>query len=187
MAIRSWLDFEGLVCKNMWNCTDVNAGAVQGSCSVLGLNFSVARQWLSSRHVIATIDTHAKQKTCWKLCFLCGPWMLHTDYYRKGSVEKENLWSWVSRTWRQDELIGGKPPVVKWLWLVITREYEQSPNRESWDGSQKSKRAVSDDRQPARTWARKQGNVHCWKPLPSSTVKTVTENTSLCMTVICKV
>jgi hypothetical protein len=34
--------------------------------------------------------------------------MLHNDYYRKGSVEKENLWSWFSRglalrqtDWRQ--------------------------------------------------------------------------------------
>jgi hypothetical protein len=31
------------------------------------------------------------------------------------------------------------------------------------------------------------GNVRRWKPLPSSAVKTVTENTSLCVAVICKV
>jgi hypothetical protein len=42
--------------------------------------------------------------------------LLHMDYDRKGSVEK-NLWSWTSRVWRQDELIYGKPPVVKYLWL----------------------------------------------------------------------
>jgi hypothetical protein len=29
-------------------------------------------------------------------------------------------------------------------------------------------------------------NVHCWKPLPSSAVKTVTENVSLFVIVICK-
>jgi hypothetical protein len=41
--------------------------------------------------------------------------MLHKDYYRKESVEKKkkDVWSWVSRDWRQDKLIGGKPPVVK--------------------------------------------------------------------------
>jgi hypothetical protein len=35
--------------------------------------------------------------------------------------------------------------------------------------------------------AQKTGNVHCWKPLPSSEVKTVTENSSLCVIVICRV
>jgi hypothetical protein len=39
--------------------------------------------------------------------------MLHKDYYRKGSAGKKKFWSWFSRGWRQDELIGGKPPVVK--------------------------------------------------------------------------
>jgi hypothetical protein len=36
--------------------------------------------------------------------------MLHKDYDRKGSVEKK-----ISGrgAWRKDELIGGKPPVVK--------------------------------------------------------------------------
>jgi hypothetical protein len=33
----------------------------------------------------------------------------------------------------------------------------------------------------------RKGNVHRWKLLPSSAVKTVTENTILCMLVICKV
>jgi hypothetical protein len=46
---------------------------------------------------------------------------------------------------------------------------------------------VWDGRQPARTWVQKQRNVHCWKPLPSSAVKTVTENTSLCVIVVCLV
>jgi hypothetical protein len=45
--------------------------------------------------------------------------MLHKDYVRKGSVEK-NRWSWISRGWSQDELIGGESPVVKWLWLWLS-------------------------------------------------------------------
>jgi hypothetical protein len=39
--------------------------------------------------------------------------MLHKDYDRKGSVAKTNLWSDPQGAWRKDELIGGKPPVVK--------------------------------------------------------------------------
>jgi hypothetical protein len=51
----------------------------------------------------------------------------------------------------------------------------------------KNRKCVCDGRQPASTWARKQRNVHCWKTLSSRAVKTVTENTSLCVIVICKV
>jgi hypothetical protein len=44
--------------------------------------------------------------------------MLHKDYGRKGSVSKNKNIKWSSghepqEAWRQDELIGGKPPVVK--------------------------------------------------------------------------
>jgi hypothetical protein len=38
--------------------------------------------------------------------------MLHKDYYRKGSVEKRLSGRESQGVWRQDELIGGKPPVV---------------------------------------------------------------------------
>jgi hypothetical protein len=38
--------------------------------------------------------------------------MLHKDYHRKGSVEK-NPGGESQGAWRQDELIVGKPPVVK--------------------------------------------------------------------------
>jgi hypothetical protein len=38
--------------------------------------------------------------------------MLHKDYDRKGLVEK-NTGRRSQGAWRQDELIGGKPPVVK--------------------------------------------------------------------------
>jgi hypothetical protein len=39
--------------------------------------------------------------------------MLHKDQYRKISIEKINIWPWVLRDLRQDELTGGKPPVFK--------------------------------------------------------------------------
>jgi hypothetical protein len=39
--------------------------------------------------------------------------MLHKDYDRKGSVEKRISGHEPQGAWRQDELIGGKPPVVK--------------------------------------------------------------------------
>jgi hypothetical protein len=39
--------------------------------------------------------------------------MLHKDCYRKGSIEKEIFGRESQVAWRQDELIGGKPPVVK--------------------------------------------------------------------------
>jgi hypothetical protein len=40
--------------------------------------------------------------------------MLHKDYGRKGSVAKEKLSGRDPQgAWSQDELIGGKPPVVK--------------------------------------------------------------------------
>jgi hypothetical protein len=37
---------------------------------------------------------------------------------------------------------------------------------------------VWDGRQPARPWVRKQRNVYCWKTLPSTALKTMTEITS---------
>jgi hypothetical protein len=39
--------------------------------------------------------------------------MLHKKYDRKGSVEKNNFSRDSQGAWRQDELIGGKPSVVK--------------------------------------------------------------------------
>jgi hypothetical protein len=39
--------------------------------------------------------------------------MLHKDYDRKGSVAKNNSARESEGAWRQDELIGGKPPVLK--------------------------------------------------------------------------
>jgi hypothetical protein len=39
--------------------------------------------------------------------------MLHMDYGCKGSVAKKNLVMSLKGAWHQDELIGGKPSVVK--------------------------------------------------------------------------
>jgi hypothetical protein len=39
--------------------------------------------------------------------------MLHKDYYRKSSIRKQISGRGSQKAWRQDELIGGKPPVVK--------------------------------------------------------------------------
>jgi hypothetical protein len=39
--------------------------------------------------------------------------MLHKDYDLKGSVEKNISGRESQETWRQDELTGGKPPVVR--------------------------------------------------------------------------
>jgi hypothetical protein len=39
--------------------------------------------------------------------------MLHKDYDRKGYVEKKTCGRESQGAWRQDELIGGKPQVVK--------------------------------------------------------------------------
>jgi hypothetical protein len=38
---------------------------------------------------------------------------IERDYYRKSSVEKNISGCGSQGAWRQDELIGGKPPVVK--------------------------------------------------------------------------
>jgi hypothetical protein len=40
--------------------------------------------------------------------------MLHEDYDRRGSVEKKKIFGREPQgAWRQDELIDGKPPIVK--------------------------------------------------------------------------
>jgi hypothetical protein len=45
--------------------------------------------------------------------------MLHKGYDRKGSVAEKNSGRVPQRAWHQDELIGGKPPVIK-LTLTLT-------------------------------------------------------------------
>lgn len=45
--------------------------------------------------------------------------MLHKDCDRKGWTEKQESDHEPQEAWCQDELIGGKVPVVKWLWLWL--------------------------------------------------------------------
>jgi hypothetical protein len=47
--------------------------------------------------------------------------MLHRDYYRKGYVGKKIAGQESQGAWSQDEVIGGKPPAVKYLWLGFKR------------------------------------------------------------------
>jgi hypothetical protein len=57
--------------------------------------------------------------------------MLHKDYDQKSLVEKKNLYSCVSRVWRQDELIGDIRKVALTLTLtlgpslVLRRQFEE--------------------------------------------------------------
>jgi hypothetical protein len=44
--------------------------------------------------------------------------MLHKDYDRKCSVFVKISGRDSQGAWRYDELIGGKPPFVKYLWLI---------------------------------------------------------------------
>jgi hypothetical protein len=77
---------------------------------------SVIRQ-RHGKHVSAVTNNHARTGNCSKLCFLCGP--LHKNYYRKSSVGKKISGRGPQRAGRQGELIGGKSPFVKYLWLWL--------------------------------------------------------------------
>jgi hypothetical protein len=57
--------------------------------------------------------TKAKHIHRRQIHFLVSERVLHKDYDRKGSVEKIFSGRESQGVWRQDELIGGKPPVVK--------------------------------------------------------------------------
>jgi hypothetical protein len=48
--------------------------------------------------------------------------MFHKDYYRKSSVGKKNSGRGSQWAWRQNELIGGKPPVMKYIWTLTLTE-----------------------------------------------------------------
>jgi hypothetical protein len=105
-------------------------------------NTPVARQWLSSRHMISATDTHA-------------------------SIEKllEAVFSVRSVT-------------------SPSREFREQ-SRESLQANSQLRVAVAEAR--GSSGNQRKRNVRLWKPLPSSAVKTVTDNTSLCMIVICEV
>jgi hypothetical protein len=50
---------------------------------------------------------------------------------RPQRFSRKNLWRESERAWHQDELIGGKPPVVKEIWVWLTQGNEKRWNRES--------------------------------------------------------
>jgi hypothetical protein len=63
--------------------------------------------------------------------------MLHKDYDREGSVPKNHDRE-SQGVCRQDELIGGKLPVVNWLWLELelNRILEFFVAAENWESRQ---------------------------------------------------
>jgi hypothetical protein len=56
--------------------------------------------------------------------------MLHKDYDREGSVAKKISGRESQGAWRQDELIGGKPPILKWLWVEWNSSSEAGSPRQ---------------------------------------------------------
>jgi hypothetical protein len=113
----------------------------------------VARQWFNRCHVMAATDTHATI----------------SGRHPQGA-------------WRQDELIGGKPPVVNYLWLSRLEENKNLGHGFWWDleprtivlpKTSSQQQAVSQLR-AADVWSEKlvaeggdnsgtqrKGNVHC--------------------------
>jgi hypothetical protein len=69
--------------------------------------------------------------------------------------------------------------------LPVQAESLEGSLRHSLQAVNQLRAAVAEDGDSSRT--QKKWNVCRRKPLPSSAVKTVTQNTSLCVTVICKV
>jgi hypothetical protein len=124
------------------------------------VNTPVTTQWLSSHHVKAITDTHWTTEGLLEVVF---------------SVQS------MSRLHNKDQLpLPVSPSTVR----------VQSPEKSletvcrqtvSWE----LQKLVADRGDSLGT--QRMGNVRRWKPLPSSIVKTVTENTSLFETVICKV
>jgi hypothetical protein len=53
--------------------------------------------------------------------------MFHKNYDRKCSIEKNISDRETQGVRRQDELIGGKPSVVKWLWLWLWLWFQSIP------------------------------------------------------------
>jgi hypothetical protein len=143
-------------------------------CEVLNLYNNVAHL-LKARIVKPAETAVAKERTVtvtwsqqqlhtqtveelWKRCFPCGT---SRRYITGTSCEPVK---------------GGQPGGGSWWVQPGSQRLKEVPAEAS------SQRLAWDGRQPARTWAPKQRNVRCRKPLPSS----VTENTSLCGIVICK-
>jgi hypothetical protein len=77
-------------------------------------DFYIVQKEEYSIHAICAIRTFDKRPSMFvrdKPIF-SSERMLHKNYYRKGSVEKKISGRDPQGAWRQDELIGGKQPVV---------------------------------------------------------------------------
>jgi hypothetical protein len=90
----------------------------------------------------------------------------------------------VPRLYNEDQL-----PFVVSPGRVRVESLERNGDRrvesESLQSVSQLRVAVAEVEDSSRTQRKR--NVHCWKPLPSSTVKTVTETTGRCVIVISKV
>jgi hypothetical protein len=97
-----------------------------------------------------------------------------------------NIWSWAPDRARHQHLLFDWPSVAMWvcLWLWLYERMErESADRQSIEScSCENLVAEAGDSSGKQT----KGNVRRWKPLPSKVMKIVTDNTSLCVTVICK-
>jgi hypothetical protein len=71
---------------------------------------AVARQWLSSDHVVTPTDTNATMEYLWQDVFstLSMPMLYKADKVPERISGREP-----QGTWRQEKLIGGKLPVIK--------------------------------------------------------------------------
>jgi hypothetical protein len=67
----------------------------------------------------------------------------------------------------------------------IESRLQKGIERESAGSQLRSERLATEAANSLGT--QRKGNVHCWKPLPSGTEKTMAENICLCVIVHCKV
>jgi hypothetical protein len=127
-------------------------------------NTPVASQHLLKNAAIPepSLNNRPRQqwRNCWKRCFLCSPCRGHMT--KTAVISSQS----VSRESRVQ---------VEGQWLERERESA---------GIQLSV-AVAEAGDSSGT--QRKGNTRRWKPLPSRAVKTMTENTSLCVIVIRKV
>jgi hypothetical protein len=70
---------------------------------------------------------------------------------------------------------------------VRVKSLEESRQKERESLQAESQFRVAETEGGDSSGTQRKGNVHRWKPLPSSAVKTVTDNTSLCVILISKI
>jgi hypothetical protein len=77
------------------------------------VNVPVTRQWLSSRHMIATTNTFLTIEELLEAVFSVPRGCYMRTITASVQLENKNSGRGSQGACRQDELIGGKPPVVK--------------------------------------------------------------------------